>query len=36
MQTFLLTDYLINKIDADIATYRHGNYDELLSFIEAL
>lgn len=36
MQVFLLTDYLINKNGADIAKYPHGNYDDLLYFIEAL
>ena len=36
MKTFLLTDYLINKINADIGVYAHGGYDELLRFIEAL
>ena len=36
MQTFLLTDYLINKIDADINAYHHGSYDDLLAFIRSL
>ncbi len=36
MQTFLLTDYLINKNGADINAYRHGNYDDLLCFIQSL
>jgi len=36
MHTFLLTDYLINKIDADISEYENGGYDELLAFIKAL
>ena len=36
MKTFLLTDYLINKIDADISAYPNGDYDALLAYIEAL
>ncbi|MBE6603923.1 MAG: HAD family hydrolase [Ruminococcaceae bacterium] len=36
MQVFLLTDYLINKNGADISAYRHGNYDDLLCFIQSL
>ena len=36
MRVFLLTDYLINKNNADIAIYPNGNYDDLLAFIRAL
>ena len=36
MKTFLLTDLLINRIDADISRWPHGNYDDLLAFIAAL
>ncbi len=36
MQVFLLTEFLINKIDADISTYPNGGYDDLLTFIEKL
>ena len=36
MQVFLLTEFLINKIDADISVYPNGGYDELLSHIKNL
>ena len=36
MQVFLLTDCLINKQDADIAQYPHGNFDALLEWIGGL
>ena len=36
MKTFLLTEYLINKKDADIRAYEHGGYDELLRYVEGL
>lgn len=36
MQVFLLTDFLINKIDADISAYPNGGYDELLNLINSL
>ena len=36
MQVFLLTEYLINKIDADISTWPNGGYDDLLAYIESL
>ena len=36
MQVFLLTDYLINKNNADIMQYPNGGYDDLLHLIEAL
>lgn len=34
MKVFLLTDCLINKEDKDIAVYPHGNFEQLLKFIE--
>lgn len=33
MQTFLLTDCLINKNDEDISSYPQGGFDELMAFI---
>lgn len=33
---FFLTNYLINKENADLSAYRHGGFDELLALIEAL
>ena len=36
MQVFLLTEYLINKIDADINTWPNGGYDDLLAYLERL
>ena len=36
MQVFLLTDFLINKIDGDISQYPHGNYDDLLALVRSL
>ena len=33
MQTFLLTDCLINKTNEDISKYNHGNFDDLIEFI---
>ncbi|MGI6315561.1 MAG: HAD family hydrolase [Christensenellales bacterium] len=36
MKVFLLTDCLINKDDADISVYPHGNYEELDAFIDGL
>ncbi len=36
MKVFLLTDCLINKQNADISVYPHGDFDALLSFIETL
>ncbi len=36
MQVFLLTDYLINKIDADITVWPYGDYDALLAFIASI
>lgn len=36
MQTFLLTDYLINKNGADISAYKNGGYDELLAYVASL
>lgn len=34
MQTFLLTDCLINREEADISRWAHGGFDELLRFIQ--
>ena len=36
MQVFLLTPCMINKQGKDIAQYPHGDYDDLLKFIEKL
>ena len=36
MQVFLLTEYLINKINADITAWPHGGYDDLLTYIAAI
>ena len=36
MQVFLLTDCLINKVDADISQYPHGNFDDLKTFLAAI
>ena len=33
MNTFLLTDWLINKKDRDISVYPHGDFDALLAFL---
>ncbi len=33
---FLLTDCLINRTGESIASYRHGNFDELLAYLETL
>ncbi|MBQ4105232.1 MAG: HAD family hydrolase [Clostridia bacterium] len=33
MKVFLLTDCLINNENADISQYPHGNFDELLSYL---
>lgn len=33
MQVFLLTDCLINRAQADIGEYPHGNFDDLIEFI---
>lgn len=33
MKTFLLTDCLINKTGEDISKYNHGNFDDLIEFI---
>lgn len=33
MQVFLLTDYLINKDEADISVYPHGGFTDLLQFL---
>ena len=36
MKVFLLTDCLINKKEADISVYPHGDMDALFRFIDAL
>lgn len=36
MQTFLLTENLINKSNTDINNFAHGNFDKLLEFIKAI
>ena len=36
MKVFLLTDCLINKNNADISTYPHGNIDDLFAFVDRL
>lgn len=36
MQVFLLTDCLINKSEADISSYRHGDFDTLSAFMQEL
>lgn len=36
MKTFLLTDNLINKENADIAIYSHGGFIELYTFLKGL
>ncbi len=35
MQTFLLTDCLINKDQKDISAYPHGSFRQLLDFLAA-
>ena len=34
MQVFLLTDCIINRADEDISVYPHGNFDDLLNYLE--
>lgn len=36
MSVFLLTDCLINRKSNDISVYPHGNFDDLLAFIQEL
>ena len=36
IKVFLLTDCLINKAGADIETYPHGSFPELLTFVRSL
>ncbi len=36
MKVFLLTDCLINREDKDISEYNHGNFDDLISYIERI
>ena len=34
MEVFLLTDCLINKANKDISQYPHGNFDDLIAFLD--
>ncbi len=36
MDTFLLTEYLLNPTGADISVYRRGGYDDLLVYLEEI
>lgn len=36
MKTFLLTDCLVNKQEEDISKYPHGNFEELMKYIDKL
>ena len=36
MQVFLLTDCIINKANADISAYPHGNFEDLRAYLAAL
>ena len=36
MQTFLLTDCIINRENKDISAYNHGGFDQLIEFINNL
>lgn len=36
IDTFLLTDYIINPNNIDITNYKHGNYGDLLAYIKDL
>ena len=36
MKVFLLTDCLINSVDADISTYPNGSFDDLMGYIKTL
>ncbi len=36
MKTFLLTDDLINKNNVDINKYPHGNFDDLMSYLDKI
>lgn len=36
MQVFLLTDCIINKKNADITAYPHGDFDALLAFLQGV
>ena len=36
MQVFLLTEYMINKANADISAYPHGGFEELKAFLNTL
>ncbi len=34
--TFLLTDCLINRVDAPLSNWPHGGFDELQQWLDAL
>lgn len=36
MKVFLLTDHLINKSGDDISVYPHGNFEDLIKYVDAL
>ena len=36
MKVFLLTDCMINRKNEDISVYPHGNFDELIAFLEKI
>ena len=36
MQVFLLTDCVINKANADLSSYPHGNFDDLKDFLRGI
>ncbi len=36
MKVFLLTDCLINKVEADVSAYPNGSFDELLAYVKTL
>ena len=36
MNVFLLTDCMINKEQKDISVYPHGDFSELMNFLEGL
>lgn len=36
MQVFLLTDCVINKTNADLSSYPHGNFDDLKDFLRGI
>lgn len=36
MKVYLLTDCMINKTGRDISVYQHGNFDDLISYVERI